>query len=127
MDDQKYIVFKRSEFYQLMGELALPPWGHANSEMCGSEVDCAPIAEKIKRKSEELEVPDATVIRGQDLFSGPVLHQYAGEISTSLEILELLGVGELTHPAIKYLKEVREYFANRAADADGASFKKIPD
>jgi len=48
-----YVTFKSEELFQFFGEVALPPWPHADGEMCGSDVDCAPIASKIEEWVEE--------------------------------------------------------------------------
>lgn len=74
--DRKYITFKREEFYQMMGELALPPGSGAPGD-----TDCALLAEKIVNRALETELLDAVVIRRQDLFASPALATYAACIS----------------------------------------------
>jgi hypothetical protein len=77
----KYITFKRSEFYELMGELALPPWKDPEGSLVGTEWDCAPIAQTIKQRAEAVELVDAVVIRRRDLFASPCLATYANMIA----------------------------------------------
>jgi hypothetical protein len=55
MSDEKYIVFKRSEFMQTVGGLGA--------------------------RYEGLEIPDAVVIRRQDKFASPCLATYASMIA----------------------------------------------
>lgn len=74
MKDEKYVVFKRNEFYEMMGALALPPYEGVDDN--GGNVDCAPIAEKIINTVEATAIDDAVVIRRQDVFSTPALDAY---------------------------------------------------
>jgi len=81
-DDNKYITFKRSTFYEMMGYLALPPWrDHQTGELIGTSLDSAPLAEEIEREAEQRCVKDAVVIRRQDTFASPCLLTYASMIS----------------------------------------------
>lgn len=122
MSDDKYIVFKRSDFYELMGELALPPWEHSNGEMCGDDVDCAPIAEKIKKRSEETSIDDAVVIRRKDVFAPPALDAYANSIMIALSLDP-----ESTHSDWgQDLQEIADYFHQQAA-LSWVTNRKIPD
>jgi hypothetical protein len=99
MHDAKYIVFKRDEFYELMGELALPR----------GDVDCAPVAAHIIERAEATAVPDATVIRGQDILAPLALHAYADGAKA------------------EHLWQVAEVFHRRAVEAEQAEFRKLPD
>jgi len=76
-NDQKYIVFKRTEFFELLGEIALPPWRDHDDELIGVKVDCASLTEKILKRVGETELVDAVVIRRQDLFASPCLLAYS--------------------------------------------------
>jgi hypothetical protein len=66
-DDEKYIVFKRDEFFQWMGELSVSP-----------RLMKAPL---LREDALDHALPDAVVIRRQDLFASPALATYASCIS----------------------------------------------
>ena len=70
--NEKYITFKREEFFQMMGQLALPPWAAPDGTLVGTDWDCAPIAQQIEALADEVSLDDAVVIRRQDLFASPV-------------------------------------------------------
>lgn len=42
-----FVTFSKQDFYEFMGEMALPPWQDADGEWIGTEIPCAPIAQKI--------------------------------------------------------------------------------
>jgi hypothetical protein len=111
VEDKKYIVFKREDFYQLMGELMLPT---------GNE-DCAPVAAAIIDRAEAVKLPDAVVIRTKDPFSGPALHSYAAGISLYTNLSHVNGEAAAT------LREVSHYFHERAMEADATFEIKLPD
>lgn len=115
IDPEKYITFKREEFFQMMGFLALPPWADSDGKIVGSEMDCAPIAEQIQAKVMEFALADAVVIRRQDLFAGPALHSYAASIGIASR------VGNLPD-----LIPVADYFHEQALLADEEGWK-VPD
>lgn len=101
MLDDKYIVFRR------------PPEGEP--------MDPNPI-------------PDAVVIRTQDIFAGAALHAYSSSIQTVIELLEEMGEPQnrmhgtpLSTEQLVRLHEVRDYFFERALEADDVSSKKVPD
>lgn len=98
MKDNKYIVFKRDEFFELAKELSLT---------------IEPIA-----------LPDATVIRSQDLFAAPALHAYANSISVSMNILSGMLVDQ---KVTEQLREVSDYFHERAIEAEQIEYRKLPD
>ena len=95
--DEKYVVFKRSEW---------------DASQRGEGVPTL--------------LDDATVIRSQDVFAGPALHAYASSIETSLEILEALG-WDVDSVAVKRMEDARDYFFQRALEADDVRTKKVPD
>lgn len=119
--DSKYVVFKREEFFQLMGELAMPPWEHANGEMCGSDADCAPIAAKIQSRVAEVSLDDAVVIRRQDLFAPPALASYANGIAVAIEVMPH------DSPVRQQLQDVADYFHEQAEKSWNTDYRKIPD
>lgn len=130
--DDKYIVFKRDEFYQLMGELALPPWVGANGEWLGDDLDCAPLADHINKRAEEACVADAVVIRRQDLFAPPALDAYANAIDVAISLTPYAEMENLdvdvpeAFRRVLRLREVADYFHRQAVLAWDAE-RKLPD
>lgn len=121
VDDQKYIVFKREEFFQLMGELALPPFvGH---EEASAKWDCAPLAERIAERCNQTALNDAVVIRRQDVFAAPALEAYANAIVCAIQIA---GQGSsLNGSSIAALQEIADYFHEQAEKSYGSD-RKLP-
>jgi hypothetical protein len=111
MKDEKYITFKREDFYQMMGALGLPT----------GEEDCAPVAEKIIKMAEATCLEDAVVIRTKDPFAGPALHSYAAGINLYVNLSHVDG------QAARNLREVGHYFHERAMEADATFEMKLPD
>jgi hypothetical protein len=78
MSDEKYVTFKRDEFLKVLG--ALPGYQeHAHNAF------------------QEAELPDAVVIRRQDLFAAPCLATYANMIALvakRVEDPELLAIAD---------------------------------
>ena len=128
VDDQKYIVFKRDAFYEMMGRLALPPhYGQTATgkvERAGAHWDCAPIAEAIKEDAERTCLADAVVIRRQDVFAPPALDAYANAIQCVIETMTH-GFGA-SGERMLHLKEVADYFHEQACKAWDAQ-RKLPD
>jgi len=131
-DDQRYIVFKRGEFYEMMGKLALPPhYGTTSSgkqEIAGKHWDCAPIADEIKRCAEAACLGDAVVIRRQDVFAAPALEAYANAIQCVIDALQQVGI---THDGnapsmVDHLRETADYFHEQAEKSYGEQ-RKVPD
>ena len=76
--DEKYITFKRSDFYMMMGFLGLPPWrDQVTGDLVGTTMDCAPLAQSIIDEAERTCLKDAVVIRRQDYIAAPALNSYA--------------------------------------------------
>lgn len=67
-------------------------------------------------------LPDATVIRGQDIFASTALFSYANSILATIELLEATG----TFPP-KHLLTVADFFHQRGLAARGMTAHKIPD
>ena len=108
VNDEKYIVFKKAEFFQMMGQLALPPYEdpHTGGQV-GSDWDCAPISQRILDAATIVSLPDAVVIRRQDFLAAPALATYAdclGLVSKTTEDEELQ----------KRLLAVADYFHQQA-------------
>jgi hypothetical protein len=101
--DSKYIVFKREDWNKLSGE-----------QFAGDlELDFA--------------IPDAVVIRKQDIFAGSALHAYASSIQTAIEIIHLIGEDLIDGRDRQSLDELRDYFFQQALEADDFRTKKVPD
>jgi len=118
INDQKYIVFKRSEFFEFMGEFGLPPWHDHDGELIGVKVDCAELTEKMIRKVGETELVDAVVIRRQDKFASPCLLTYAAMIGMVADNCGNLLLQE-------DLKAIADYF-QRQGELAGEEGYKLP-
>ena len=118
--DEKYIVFKREDFFQMMGTLALPPWrDEVTGEKVGEQMDCAPLAQNIIASAERLCLDDAVVIRRQDYFASPALATYASMIGMANMLA--------TNPELKErLTKVADYFQRQSEMAADQGWK-FPD
>lgn len=99
--DEKYVVFKADEFSD---------W-YQTVDGAGDTVP--------------MRLDDAVVIRTKDIFAGPVLHTYAGAVQTAIEVIR----GTDTHSSrdwISHLEQVRDYFHDRANEADKVQQKRFP-
>lgn len=123
VDDQKYIVFKRDAFYQLMGELALPPYLH--HEEASAQWDCAPLAQRIKERAEQECLPDAVVIRRQDVFAAPALEAYANAIQCVIEAGRGTAI-DIDVLVLGRLREVADYFHEQACKSYDTPHRKLP-
>jgi len=73
-----------------------------------------------ERALEAFIVPDATVIRGQDVFAGPALHTYANMIGLAASLV--------TDPETQErLQRIADLFHERAVESDALVHKKLPD
>jgi len=92
--DDKYIVFKRQEFEQNLSGLP-------------------------KSVFNAIALPDAVVIRRQDLFASPALHGYANSIGIAIALTD----DEVTR---KRLQGVADYF-HQQGEAASEEAAKLPD
>ena len=69
----------------------------------------------------EKSIPDAVVIRRQDVFAGPALHSYSHTIALAAKLIS--GYNQETS---QHLREVADYFHEQAVLADAEGFK-VPD
>ena len=99
IDPDKYITFKREDFMKFIEPRAM---NFATAEV---------IFEELQKHA----LPDAVVIRRQDLFAGPALHAYAASIGIAAR------VGNLPD-----LIWVADYFHEQAVLADEEGWK-VPD
>lgn len=124
---EKYITFKRSELYELFGELALPPWEFVDAvgrtEHLGSAIDCAPIALKIDERIRAIEVADAVVIRKSDKFAPDALEAYASTALTRAQVMRDIignaggGIAPKFMQECTEIKAIADYFFGEANDA----------
>lgn len=98
--DEKYIVFKKDEFQEWF-------------ETAANDSVPFPIPNP---------VPDAVVIRRQDVFAPPALDCYANSISVALELFPTDADDHLHD----YLQSVADYF-HLNATASWAIDRKLPD
>ena len=117
LDPEKYVVFNREQFYNLMGELALPPYSDGDQTV-GETLDCAPMVEEILTRIHQVELKDAVVIRRQDKFASPCLLTYAAMIAL---------VAEETHDLMRKteLWSIADYFHEQGVLA-GDEGTKLP-
>ena len=94
-ENLKYVVFKREDW----------------DNMSWAFRDAAPE-----------EVPDATVIRGQDQFAAGALHTYSNQILCVIEAMKELGCEPPDN-----LGALADYFHEQAMRAESAPIKKLPD
>lgn len=119
MADDKYITFRRSDFFIMMGFLALPPWTDENGQLIGENIDCAPLAALIQAEAAKIELADAVVIRRQDLFASPALATYAAMIAIVTKREQ--------DPVVKQsLLDIADYF-ERQGELAAAEGYKLPD
>ncbi len=95
--DEKYVVVKR-------GDVQFAPDG----AMAFFHVDAI--------------LPDATVIRGQEIFASTALFSYANSILATIEVIEALGITPPSH-----LLVIADYFHRRGLAARSYPIHKIPD
>lgn len=119
--DQKYITFKRQDFYEMMGELGLPPWSDGKGPDVGGDLDCAVLSERITQVAEERCIKDVIGLRLQDMFTSTALHAYVNAVQNAIEVLE-----HINAPVPEHLYSVRDYFHDLAIDSDSAP-TKMPD
>lgn len=97
--DEKYIVFKRSEF-----------------DLVFRRSD--------RNELEAIALPDAVVIRTQDIFAGPALHVYASSMAITVATRTNWSLAD------ENLQSIADYFYERANEADEARANgaaKLPD
>ena len=97
-DDQKYVTFKGDEYRKFL--------------------DCCP---DYVMSQTPIQIPDAVVIRRQDVFSPPALDAYANSILVALSL-----VGDTSDPRLVGLKEIADYFHEQAEMAWHTD-RRIPD
>jgi hypothetical protein len=113
IDRHKYIVFKREDFFQMMGRF-LP----------GGDVDCAVVAEEMIEHADKVSLEDAVVIRKQDYFASSALYAYASAVGTLADIAD----EHTTLPTeeIVRLRDLSEYFAGEAMHAVNLKHRQVP-
>lgn len=112
--NDKYLVIKRSDWDAILVNEAKP----ALKAEVGRVLNL--IAEK--------ELPDAVVIRRQDVFAPPALDAYANAITVGLQVLSAADGGANIYDATipKRLRQIADYFHAQAEEAWHTD-RKIPD
>lgn len=112
--DEKYIVIKRSDWDNILIR-------EANPSLDGN-------VGRILNDVASAQVPDAVVIRRQDIFAPPALDSYANGITLALEVLsEADGGADIYDAEIpKRLREIADYF-HEQAQASWNTVRKVPD
>lgn len=110
----KYVIFKAKDFNDERAS-----WDDEQSYDAGCAFD----------NLADMVVPDAIVIRLQDVFAAPGLYTYANNIQNYIEMLEHFTPGTVDLPTglIEQLEEVRDYFFDMANTASQSENKKLPD
>lgn len=117
MRDDKYVVFKKSDFETLLKRLA------SIGSIIEDELTSFP----------DIQLDDAVVIRRRDIFAPPALDAYSFAILTSLEGLKEITLGipyspdveKINKRAVK-LQEISDYF-HEQAKAAWLTHRKLPD
>jgi hypothetical protein len=112
LKDDKYVVIKRTELDQFLLELG-----------CTAVHDHMEPAHWAYDVVSSFLVPDAVVIRTQDVFAGPALNSYAHSIALVAKLTDNWGT------AVR-LRKAADYFADRAREADVQAYEetaKLPD
>ena len=76
--------------------------------------------------TQEQVIEDATVIRGQDMFSVPALLAYANTASVTAGTIEAVATDPDQVKKAKRIRKIADYFFERADEAM-ASTQKLPD
>lgn len=105
-DDEKYVVFKRSEFENLLD--VHDAWG-----------------------MEMMRLEDAVVIRRRDLFAAPALDTYANSITIAIDVMcgHDMPLDEAIEASatIGRLQEIADYFHDQARKSWETQSRKLPD
>lgn len=118
LSEEKYVVFKMADYERIM-------------ESAGDD------EVTLLHDLAEAELGDFVVIRLQDRFAAPALHEYANSIQTLLDFLKEMDIGaKLSHlqdvsedewdKTVDHLVVVRDYFHSKAQQSEGMA-RKLPD
>lgn len=106
--NEKYVVFKREDYEREMGQAQISP---------------------NKSYFDAIEVPDAVVIRRQDVFASPAFDSYSNTILAAAETIRY-SAGTLDNDILQKqlakLNEVADYF-HEQAELSAHVNKKLPD
>lgn len=106
MPDRKYLVVKREDFDELLRTTL-----KADDRVGHHRLTCV----------EDMALDDAVVIRTRDRFAAPALHAYTEAIRNTVDLLDIYGL-----PAPPGLRDVADYFHERAMEAMEHSEKQFP-
>lgn len=108
---RKYVVFKAEDWDRWVTALGEVPELHTYFREYGPN-----------------ELDDAVVLRKQDVFTSSALYEYAGQIRTTVEIIEkLLARQESPEVFLHGLRELANSFTEEAEDAEVGGERKLPD
>src|SRR5262245_41630436 len=117
--DEKYVVFKTAE---------LKEWATKFHEGMRRAVYGDPNAADGIPSLMDLALPDATVIRAQDIFAGPGLTAYANGIMVAVMAMKAeRSEAGYNDKVTDSLERIADYFHQRAEEAWETEYKKIPD
>jgi len=114
--NEKYIVFKRADWDQMMVRI---------TQLCPGGIAPAALGPLMALEANGSEVEDAVVIRRQDVFSPGMLAAYAHSIQIALKVASLHEFGELNEVG-RRLSAIADYFHEQSELAYAESYK-IPD
>lgn len=103
VQDEKYVVFKRDDWENFKRNTIF---------------DYHPQA----THGEPDPIEDATVLRPNDIFTPVALHAYVGAVQSAIEVHEVAG-----RPVPQALYDARDYFLDRAEEADHTGSQRFPD
>lgn len=114
--DEKYVVFKAGEWDDFYDKIfALIKAAGFKGDTLDNLMASPPV------------LHDAVVIRTRDIFASPGLMAYAGVVQTAVELAEIQGVTMVGGTTVKRLKEIADYFSERAFDAANNPSHRVPD
>lgn len=101
IDPDKYVTVKREDWEAALEGTGLDPnW------------------------SSEIILPDARVIRDQDIFAASAYYAYANHIRGTIEVMQTVGVS--VPSTFGLLQEIADYFMNAAEVAEANPNRKLP-
>lgn len=97
----KYVVFKRDDFERLITSGA------------------SPLSYQLA------ELPDAVIIRQQDIFAASAFYAYANHLRGVVEVMKEVGFEDYQWE--EHLHELADYFMNMGDKASSMESRKVPD
>jgi len=101
LNQHKYVTFKREDFERLMSKRA------------------SPLTLQIA------EIPDAVVIRQQDIFAASAFYAYANHLRGVVEVMKEVGFDDPEWE--EHLHEIADYFMDMGGKSSTMDSRKVPD